>query len=202
MKYALVKLGFSKNEADHLINHDYFHHSRKSDEELIQRFRDIAEVYDCTIKEVREMTLKFPHFAGLDHERVVANASKVYGDRGKVISAVMKFPQFAGLDHERVVRERIKLGRLVGLDRKEVIEKILANPVLAGYSAKRYIAGLDVGRQLAKEGLVTDEGMLDAYFSFVSKSPYVPGFKRKRISQAVGREPPLLKAMRKKLTRL
>jgi hypothetical protein len=162
--------------------------------------RDAVEVYGDA-EAVKKAVLKFPPFVGLDHERVVREAVEVYGDAEAVKKAVLKFPPFAGLDHARVVRERVRLGRMVRLTRQEVISKILETPVLAGYSAKRYIAGLDVRKALEKEGFRPDKEMLAAYFCYIGKSPYVPRSKRKRISQLPGsaKEPPLLKAMRKRL---
>jgi len=116
--------------------------------------------------------------------------------------AVLSFPPFAGYDHERVVRQKTRLGRIAGLSNKKTINYLLDLPVLAGYSAKRYLAAFDVGRQLKREGFSQDRSMLKAFFSYFSKSPYVPDFNRKRISQvASDKEPPLLKAMRKRLER-
>jgi hypothetical protein len=296
--------GFSKEEAEYLAGHDYFHHKTKTTEQLLALFHKIADVYDCEIefvkkavmrnppfagydhervvrgatavygdeegvkkavmkhppfagldhervvreatavygdeggvkktvmdfpqfagydheRVVREATavygdeeavkkavMKFPVFAGLDHERVVAEAAKVYGDREAAKKAVMKWPQFAGYDHDRVLRQKTVVFGAVGLSKEKIIEIILNRPSLAGYSAVRDIAGLDVGKELKKEGFEPDEEMLKAYFSYVGKSPYVPGTRRLRIGKArrnssvVYREPPLLKAMRKRLTRV
>ncbi|MEK6862328.1 MAG: hypothetical protein AABY07_10285, partial [Nanoarchaeota archaeon] len=124
------------------------------------------------------------------------------GDEERVKRAILSFPQFAGYDHERVVRQKTRLGRLAGLTNEETTNYLLDRPVLAGYSAKRYIAAFDIGRQLEKEGFVQDERMLEAFFMYYAKSPYIPRTPRKRISQTVGdKEPPLLNAMRKKLSR-
>ena len=234
-KEALIGLGFTLQEAEQLSNHEGFHHKTKNEAGLRELFRGIAEVYGCDEAEMREAVLKHPPFANLDHERVVREATTVYGDADavkKIImkwspfasydharvvqeatavygdadavkKAVLKFPPFAGLDHERVVRERARLGRITGMKKEEVIKTILANPVLAGYSAKRYVAGLDIGRKLRDEGFTPDKEMLRIFFRHVSKSPYVPGTKRKRISQAGAgcKESPLLKEMRNTLVR-
>jgi len=91
---------------------------------------------------------------------------------------------------------------IVGLSDDETINYLLDNPALAGYSAKRYLAAFDIGRQLESEGFLQDGRMLKAFFSCFGKSPYVPDTKRKRVSQVVSdKEPLLLKAMRKRLER-
>ena len=200
----LVKLGFSEGAATFLSNHDYFRHKRKTEQQMIEVFRKMREIYGCGEQDIREAVLKFPPFAGYDHKRVVEDAVSVYGDENGVKKAVLKFPQFASLDHKRVVRERVFLGDMAKLTRDEVIQMILEKPVLAGYSQKRYIAGFDVGRTLAKEGFKPDKEMVGIFFRHLSKSPYVPGTKRKRPSE-IGpgfKEPPLMKAMRKSLVRL
>ncbi|MBS3071030.1 hypothetical protein J4407_01880, partial [Candidatus Pacearchaeota archaeon] len=133
---------------------------------------------------------------------------EIYGrdNEDKVKRAVLSFPQFAGYDHERVIRQKKRLGRIAGLSDEETINYLLDSPALAGYSAKRYLAAFDIGRQLKREGFPQDEKMLESFFSYFKKSPYVPNTSKKRISQ-VGRggitnyeEPPLLIAMRKRLT--
>ncbi len=91
---------------------------------------------------------------------------------------------------------------MTGLSDEETINYLLKMPTLAGYSARRYLAAFDIGRQLESEGFTQDERMLKAFFSYPGKSPYVPNTKRKRISQFVSdKEPPLLKAMRRRLER-
>ncbi len=90
------------------------------------------------------------------------------------------------------------------MDKVTVISKIEKNPVLAGYSAKRYLAAIDVGRNLSREGMANGSEMRDAWFSLYSKSPYVPDTKRQRLSQVRRldpqdtREPPLMWALRKR----
>jgi len=128
----------------------------------------------------------------------------VYDNEDKIKEAILQIPRFAGLDHERVVRQKSKLGRLVGMNEQEVIDKILDRPTLAGYSVRRYIAGLDIANKLIEEGFEPDEKMLEAFFRYISISPYVPKTKRLRISKAPSgsEEPPLLGYMRKSLERL
>jgi hypothetical protein len=151
---------------------------------------------------VKRAVLSFPQFAGLNHERVVSEATSVYGDESKVKRAVLSFPPFASYNHERVVRQKTRLGRLIKLTKNEIIDKLLNKPVSSSYSAKRYLAGIDVCRNLKKEGFKMNTDMLKTFFNYYSKSPYVPNSNRRRISQVDdGKEPPLLIAMRKSLLR-
>jgi len=130
--------------------------------------RQGAEVYGDEDK-VKRAILNFPPFAGYDHERVVRQGIAVYGDEDKIKRAILNFPPFAGLDHERVVRQKTRLGRIAGLTNEETIDYLLDIPVLAGYSAKRYLAAFDIGRQLKREGFPQDDRMLEAFFSYISK---------------------------------
>ncbi len=164
--------------------------------------REAVEVYGTEKKErVKEVILKWPQFAGYDHTRVIREATEVYGATRteRVKEIILKYPQFAGLDHTRVLRQAAHLGRLVGLSSGQYIEKIMQNPVLAGYSAKRSLAVIDIGRSLVREGY-NPEKMMEVYFGYCSLSPYLPG--RKRISQAAGPEPPMMKVMRRRLRKL
>ena len=196
----LVSIGFTEGEARRLSESGRFHHRTKTRNELRDLFRGISEIYDCGFEDVKTAILTFPPFAGYDHERVVREGTEVYGDEDKVKKAILRHPQFAGLDHERVVRQKTRLGRLAGLTNEETIDRLLDKPVLAGYSAKRYLAAFDIGRQLAREGFQQDENMLAAFLSYCGKSPYVPRSDKRRISQVPDhQEPPLLTAMRKRL---
>ena len=167
--------------------------------------RQGIEVYGVDNEDkVKRAILSFPQFAGYDHERVVRQGVEVYGagNEDKVKRAILTNPQFAGYYHKRVVRQKTRLGRMAGLSDDEAINYLLDLPVLASYSAKRYLTAFDIGRQLEKEGFPQDDKMLKTFFSYHIKSPYVPDTKRKRISQAVSdKEPPLLEAMRKRLER-
>jgi hypothetical protein len=152
---------------------------------------------------VKKAVLSYPQFAGLDHQRVVNEATKIYGDKERVKKAVLSFPPFAGLDHQRVVRQRKILGKIAKLPNQEVIDRILDSPILAGYSVKRYLAAFDVARQLEQEGFSQDRRMLNSFFLYSVKSPYVPNTDRRRISQVInGEEPPLLRYMRKRLAKI
>ncbi|MEM3113230.1 MAG: hypothetical protein QXI33_02285 [Candidatus Pacearchaeota archaeon] len=121
----------------------------------------------------------------------------------EVKKAVLSFPPFAGYNHERVVRQGIRLGKMAGLSYVESIDYLLNSPILAIYSEKRYLAAFDIGRQLKREGFPQNKDMLEVFFSCIIKSPYVPNSDRERISKIIGgKEPPLLKAMRRKLKNL
>ena len=160
--------------------------------------REAVQMYGHE-ERVKEAVLKFPPFAGLDHARVVREAVQVYGHEERVKEAVLKFPQFAGYDHARVVRQRTRLGRLVGLSNIGVITGILQNPVLAGYSAKRYLAGIDISREFVRQGH-NPETIRTLYFTYISLSPYIPHTNKKRISQVTNyAEPPLMTALKKRL---
>ena len=199
---GLVSIGFSEEEAQRLAESNDFHHRRKTSLELKSLFDKISGVYECSFEDVKRSVLSFPAFASLDHERAVRQGVEVYGDEERVKRAMLMHPQFAGLDHERVVRQKERLGKIAGLTNEETIDYILDNPVLASYSAKRYLAAFDIGRQLEREGFPQDERMLKAFLMYYSKSPYVPDSNRKRISQVVSdKEPPLLIVMRKRLER-
>jgi len=165
----LVSIGFSEEEAKILAESNGFHHKRKSSHELTDLFNKISGIYECSFEEVKRAILNFPPFAGYDHERVVRQGIAVYGDEDKVKRAILIHPQFAGLDHERVVRQKTRLGRIAGLTNEETIDYLLDIPVLAGYSAKRYLAAFDIGRQLKREGFPQDDRMLEAFFSYISK---------------------------------
>ena len=198
----LVSIGFGIKEAQRLAESNSFYHKRKTRQELTDLFNKISGFYGWSFDEVKRAILSFPPFAGLDHERVVRQGIEVYGadNEDKVKRAILTHPQFAGLDHERVVRQKTRLGRIAGLSDDEVIDYLLDLPVLACYSAKRYLAAFDIGRQLESEGFPQDERMLKAFFSYSSTSPYVPNSNRKRISQVISdKEPPLLRSMRKRL---
>lgn len=169
LESILSTFGISADDAIGLATDPNFHHKTKSREELQGSFDDIACVYGCSQKEI--------------------------------IDCILKFPQFAGLNHQRVIRQKCRLGRLIGMSDNEVLELILSRPVFTSYSAKRYLVGLDVCRTLASEGFEPNN-IQRAYFNYITKSPYVPGHKRKRISQIEGyNEPPLMVMMRAALQR-
>ena len=164
----------------------------------------IKDAYKCTEEQASKAVLSFPPFANLNHKRVLQGIKDAYNCTAEQASkAVLSNPPFTSLDHQRVLRQLSRIGRIVGLERSEVIERILKNPVLASYSAKRYLAAVDIGRELRKECIYDKSNIARAWFSYPSKSPYVPDTKRLRIAQAAKRgingEPPLMTAMRKRL---
>jgi len=111
--------------------------------------------------------------------------------------AILTFPPFAGYDHERVVREKRKLGKIAGIGIKEVLDFILRSPRMAGYSKRRYLAAIDIGRHLARNNYC-QEDILPAFLAYYSTSPYVPSTRKERISHVENYEkPPLMVAMEK-----
>ncbi len=158
--------------------------------------REATEIYGDEDR-VKSIILNWPQFASYDHERVVKQAVEVYKDEEKVKKAILANPSFAGVDHERVMQQKSRIGRIIGLGREEIVGLILKRPVLANYSFRRDLAVVDLGRKLVTEGYGgREKEMVQAYLSYCGQSPYVPGTNRKRISQAEGEEPPLLKKMR------
>jgi hypothetical protein len=172
----LQKAGFSKEEAAKLVANEHFaaHNGNQTGKSFSDRLRKAAIAYSTNIETVRK--------------------------------AVLSFPPFAGLDHERVVRQKSRLGGMVGLGEQEIVGILLKNPVLAGYSTRRDIAALKIGKEIAKEGLPNDKAMLDLWLrSHYNKSPYVPGTARQNITQArkqgITTEPPLMNVLRKAMLR-
>ncbi len=167
---VLREVGFNASEAVFLANHNGFHHKRKTREDFQGLFCKLATAYDCDVESVKK--------------------------------AILTHPQFAGLDHERVIRQKSRLGRLVGLTGDDVRNKILSKPSLAGYAVRRYLAAIDIGRILVKEGY-DPTTIRDRFFTYFTKSPYVPGTTRQRINQVnePNEEPPLLTTLRKTLAR-
>jgi hypothetical protein len=166
---------------------------------------DAVAVYGANNKaRIKSVILSFPPFAGLSHSRVLSDAIAVYGsdNESRIKRAILSHPPFAGLNHSRVLRQKTRLGKMAGLTDEKTKDWLLSMPALAGYSVKRYLAAFDIARQLEKEGFSQDEKMIEAFFLYYSKSPYVPESNRKRISQMDSDiEPPLLVYMRKRLIR-
>ena len=206
---TLVTAGFTKEEAKSLTASEYFiqRYSNKSAEEITALIGSIAETYRLWESVVRSAISTFPPFANYDHQRVLKGLEEAYGfTREQSAKAISTHPQFASYDHQRVLRQLSRVGRMVGLSRGSVIGKIQERPVLASYSAKRYLAAIDVGRHLKREGNYNTEEMLAAWFGLASKSPYVPGMGRTSLTQVLRKnncttEPPLMGALRKKIQR-
>ena len=108
------------------------------------------------------------------------------------------------MDHEHVIRKLGRIGKIAGLDEDTVKKEIMKNPILAGYSAKRYLAVIDVVMHLRTEGELSDSRAVGLCLSYPSKSPYVPGTDRLRVTQALKRgdydaDPPLMVTLRKSM---
>ena len=163
LKQALIDTGFNESEAAELETDDWFAKSNgnKTAQEITDRIHSISIVYNTTYPKIRKAILTFPQFAGLDHQRVIKGIKEAYRCTDEQASkAILTFPQFAGYNHQRVIKQLSRLGRIVGLANDETKERILNRPVFASYSAKRYIAALDIGRHLHSEGIQNDGEML------------------------------------------
>ncbi len=163
----------------------------------------IISTYGCTAEQATKAVFTHPQFANYNHHRVLEGLISTYSCTAEqATKTVFTQPQFAGYNHRRVIKQLTKLGKLIGIDKTTVIEQILKKPVLAGCSVKRYLAAIDIGRQLAKEGIPNDFYMLRRWQSYYSKSPYVPQQNKLRITQAIRegvyeKEPPLMSVLRK-----
>ncbi len=202
---VLVEAGFSAADASRLSGSEYFaaRHSNKSADEIARKIAEIAEIYKTDSEAIRKAVLTHPPFANYDHTRVLNGIQEVYGaSKEQAAKAVLTHPQFAGFDHTRVLRQQTRIGSLVGVEEERVRKEILVRPRLAGYSAKRYLAVIDVFRHLdgTLDG-IPRERMVDWWLRNPTKSPYVPGTKRERIShvakQGIAAEPDLMIALRK-----
>ena len=105
------------------------------------------------------------------------------------------------------MRKLSRIGRIVGLDENTVKEKVMERPALAGCSAKRYLAVIDIVMHLRTEGKLSDSDAVRLCLSYYSKSPYVPGNDRLRVTQALKRgnydaDPPLMVKLRKSMRKL
>ncbi len=76
--------GFSKEEAEYLLGHGYFNHKTKTTEQLLAVLQKIADVYGCDFERIKRLVVRYPQFGGLNHERVVREATVVYGDEKAV----------------------------------------------------------------------------------------------------------------------
>lgn len=144
----------------------------------------MVQVYGINHKQkLKRIILNHPPFIGYDHERVLQETTQVYGTkyRDLIITAIMIHPSFAGLNHERVLEQKLKLGKLLGITRKETILKMLKQPVTAGCSYHRDFAILDILKHLESEHItVTPNQVWNNY----TKSPYVPNTNKLKMSTA------------------
>ena len=166
---------------------------------------EIRDVYGWSKEDIKKVVFEHPQFAGSDHQRKFDEIRDVYGwSKEDIKKVVFKYPQFAWRDHHQVMRKLSRIGRIVGLDEDTVKEEVMERPVLAGYSAKRYLAMIDVVMHLRTEGELSDSRAVDLCRSYFSKSPYVPGNYRLRVTQALKRgnyyeDPPLMVTLRKSM---
>ena len=207
---TLVDAGFSPEASLRLLDSEHFtaRNGNKSAIEIAEQLFRIAEIYNVNSDTIRKAVLTHPPFAGYDHIRVINGIKEAYGCTDEqAAKAVLTHPRFAGLDHARVLRQQTKIGRLIGVEEDMIHNEILKNPHLAGYSAKRYLAVIDVFRQLDNEFTdVPREHLVDWWLRNCTTSPYVPGMKRERVSHAIEKgnteEPALMKALRRSAPKL
>ncbi len=203
-KEALLDAGFSPSEAEKLAAHEHFRqrNSNKTGTEIAGNILFISMVYEISITEIREAILTFPPFAGYDHQRVLNGIREAYKcTTEQAAKAILTHPPFAGYDHQRVIRQLTRIGRKIGLSSNKVKEKILGQPRLAGYSARRYLAVIDVFRHLGESHAIPNDRLLDLWVKRNISSPYVPDSNRLRITQVSRngmshKEPPLMTAIR------
>lgn len=178
-----------------------------------EMLKGIRDTYKCTAEQASHSVLICPRFVTLDHQRVLKDVTDVYNCTKKQASrVVLTNPSFAGLDHRRVIRQLSRIGRRIGFDEERVKKEILSNPVLGGYSVRRYFAVIDVFRELRAElginGMIGNETMYRIWISKTGRSPYVPPTKSKlSITRARmrnlynGEQPPLMGILRTGITK-
>jgi hypothetical protein len=162
----LMKVGYSKEDAEYLSQHEHFHHKTKTTEELLAVFQKIADVYGLDLRGVMERVVQFPSFSGYNHVRIVSEAAAVYGDEEAVKKAVMRWPKFAGLNHERVVRE----ATAVYGDEEAVKKAVRRFPAFAGLDHERVV----------REATAV-YGDVEAVKKAVMKSPQFAGLDHERV---------------------
>ncbi len=136
---------------------------------------DIQNIYGVSKEVAVKAVFSFPPFAGFNHSLVLKDISDIYGvSREKVVKAVFKAPRFARRDHVRVLRQIKRFAKLLGLNKKTIIDYLFENPVIAGYSWKRNIASVDAIRRAVKRtGVnVSNEEMFQWYMTGYGQSPY------------------------------
>jgi len=174
-KDQLIALGFTSAEAEQLLTDLYF----------------------------KENIVSFDKF-----KLKMEQALTIYGKENEpqIKKSILSFPQFASLDHSRVLRQKLRLARVIGFPESEVISIILQKPVESGCSFARDLAAIDVFRQLAKEKDLSTQDTSDfvkIWLKSHAQSPYVPGTKKLRMSQAkklgINAKPPLYNAVKNKV---
>ena len=207
----LVEVGFDHAAAIELSQDESFKSrcQNRTATELTGRIVRISNIYSITITDTLKIISAFPPFAGYNHERVIKGIKAAYGFTDQQVSKIVSsFPSFAGLNHERVSQKLNRVGNLIGIDSEMIRAEILKNPALAGYSVRRYIAVIDVFRQLKREhDGISNDVMAHLWLRRSTLSPYVPDTDMLRVSQAVRRneyheEPKLMQVIRKDLSKL
>ena len=117
--------------------------------------------------------------------RDVTSTYKV--DESRAAKAIFAFPPFAGLNHERVLRQKTRIGRIIGLTQGRGYRcALFEKPVQAGYAVKRDLARIDVAKHIESQGVEITDEVRDWFIKNHTRSPYVPGTNRKRISKSSG----------------
>ncbi len=167
-----------------------------------EKKEEVKNAYGIPAKEAVSIILADPHFVHHNHEALIKTVQSAYGcTRDKAILSLLHKPKFATRDHNRKVRQLTRLGRLFGIDEEGVKDYMLSNLSLSGFSLKRFLAVIDVGRHLKLDKDEAQRVLQQHVRGRLYQSPYVPGTEKLRISRAerLGlniAEPPLMEAMR------
>ena len=133
----------------------------------------ICTIYRINSKTLNQIVEKFPPFAGLDHARVVKQASGVYGsaNASRIKEAVLKFPPFVSYDHTRVVEQASEVYGAHNVSR--IKEAVLKFPPFAGYDhARVYRQKRKIGEMIG----LNREQIID----YLLKNPANAGYSYKR----------------------
>jgi metal-responsive CopG/Arc/MetJ family transcriptional regulator len=96
--------------------------------------------HGATRAQISKVVLRFPPFAGYNHERVLNDLTKTYGvTRAQISKVILTHPQFAGLNHERVFSD---LRKSYGFSRAQISKVVLSFPPFAWYNHERVLSGL------------------------------------------------------------
>ena len=87
-----------------------------------------------------------------DLKTILLDIRKVYGFSSQQVGkAIASFAPFAGLKHYRGMRQALRLGKLVGVSKEEIVMAIIEKPVLSSYSQKRNLAAIDAFRHAVED---------------------------------------------------
>ncbi|MEM3031197.1 MAG: hypothetical protein QXH27_05695 [Candidatus Micrarchaeia archaeon] len=203
----LIAAGFTPEQAKKLAEADAPHWKTLNAEEIRQRISELAKLYNTSEENIREIIVGYSPFVGYDHETRIKERARIYGvGEERIKEIVLKYPPFISGDHKRAMRELMMVANCVGLTREEVVEMVMKEPALPGYSLERYAAALWVACELVSEDFKPDRDMLNIFLKRYRYSPYVPGTNRLNMWQAswqgIKGELKLLVVMRKDLQRL